>query len=609
MSTRSSDWTNNTNGSKIIGIVYRLKQLINQGKPPIFLVQTNIFGSFVFIALAVLLVIFYFQLKSDHNQYVQYAYAGYFSAYFTSVIKSIAAVTEIAVSINDNLMQNATQRTAFTKQVTTVYSSRVPRVISAYNQYLVNYDIRSIVPNIESTRYSMLMNRSTFDTTPSLYDFQESTTFLCGLIYSLNKTAIAKITDSNYNVQFFRDYGWDYVITYETIRGDVFTNFYAQKDVVWSTGLAMILTIVIFCVIVTCVFSVFVFIIHKQEVSIISKLCTVPDEYTTIYLQKLQVAYKNFFFKDLRLKQFEKSLSKQEEAKGTRKLATKKFANRSTKSIYYLLFFLVVMITMAIFAGVSAQSMYNNVERTTTFIEDIDILCSMVPWMSFSSSWRYRMMQLLEIVPEYIERYANWTIAEGRMVDMMQNLQSRIFENPDATPALKARYLNLTNNNFCYDEIGTVNYAICLSSFNAAASLGFASFYDASYKDLFSQMAQFERNLTFANAVAILYKDDTYQFIYNSNSVDTILFNTLQIEVPFLYGYYQDLENGLLTKFLILGLAVVLCLYVFIWRQIYRNMKIQFMEARQVFSQLPVELIMHNNYIKNMLKQDGVSSI
>lgn len=61
--------------------------------------------------------------------------------------------------------------------------------------------------------------------------------------------------------------------------------------------------------------------------------------------------------------------------------------------------------------------------------------------------------------------------------------------------------------------------------------------------------------------------------------------------------------EGELAYIIISGFLLVFFLGVLMWRPITK-MEIQFMHIRQIFSQLLAEIIVNNNYIKIILKND-----
>ena len=596
--------------SKILLLVYRLKELVNQGQTPSFLKQTNYFGMFSLGVLALMVVCFYAVLNNKYYYYSQYANTAYFPSYFASVVKSLYAVTEVAVSVNTGYVYDPTNLQKFSTNPGNVYRNRVQRFVQKYNQYMVQYDIRQVLPNIDSGRYSLLLQRSTFDSTPSNYSFQDTTTVLLGLTYNLNKTKFSLIDNSNADVLFLRSYAWDYIDLYEKMRFDLFDNFDNQLDSIQWTLRIMIITVVIFCVIMSGIFILILGKLHRHEIRILSKLCTIPDAQTISSLEKLQVKYKAYFQRDLVIPSIEKTQTKKkakEAAKQTRTRNVKQFVNQSHNSFVYLANFSVIPIlfgTFVILTGILAAKKTN---QTISFKEDLKVMSGIVVYVATSTASNLIQMNLMEPA-NFTARYNQYTAARNDIVDLLQDVQTRIFDNPMSTPKLIERYRNLTNSNFCYDSFGTPNYQNCMTSLKGASALGFASLYDRQYMGLMTMRDSFLQNSTVENAITLIDSTDFVQIDSNGPCIDATIVANIETEGAFLYNFCKEIQQSIIW-ILISGLLLLLILAILVWLPMYIQMKQQFMQVRQIFSQLPVELIMHNNYIKIILKAGGESSI
>ena len=603
--------TKRKQASKILIVVYRLKELVNQGSTPLFLKQTNYFGLISFVVIAIAIAIFYAILNRQYYYYAQYAKTAYFPSYFSSVVKSLMAVTECAVSVNVGLMTTPSRAAIFVSNPRNVYKNRVQRFKTYYNKYMVQYDISQVLPDITSSRYSLELQRSSFDIGMKNYSFQESMTVLLGLTYKLNYTAFVnyeQLDNDNWDVIFLRMFSWNYIQLYERMRLDLFSAFYNQKDMIWTT-LKVMIYVLIFLAILT--FSMFGFIVMKiywHEIRILSKLCTIPDDQTAALLKKLQAKYKDYFKKDLSIPVLDKGEFKKGGGNNVKVKMTKQFVNQSHNSIYYLAYFAVISILLGAYAIVTSLLAYNKVEQTVTFIKDLEIMSGVHLYVGASTATNLMQMNTQELMPQLSFRYDIFRNATYQLVNLLQDVQSRIFDNPLASPLLIERYRNLTNSNFCYDSITSPNYKNCMTSLNGASSLGFASLYNAEYVGLIAQRDAFLNNLTVENSQVLIDSDNFVQIDTNGPCIDATFVANIETEGTFLYNLCVSIQDSMIWV-LISGLLLTLGQAVLIWRPMYLKMKKQFMEVRQIFSQLPVELIMHNNYIKNILKQGGESSI
>ena len=597
--------------SKLLLVVYRLKQLTNQGKTPQFLKQTNLFGHISFMLLALIIMIFFFILNNQYYYYAQFAITAYFPSYFASIMKSIYAVTELAISVNEGFVQDPGRRATLMRILPTTYAQRVQRFMEKYNQYFVQYDIRQVLPHISDNKnYSILMQRSEFDTYPNLYDFQAHTTILLGQTYKLNKTTFATLKNGQADVQFLRNYSSSYLDVYERMRIDLFTNFGNRRSEINTTLKIMIPVIVAACLLILIIFGFIVAKIHQQEVRIMSKLCTIPDEYTVTYLSKLQTVYKSYYSKPLMIRNVQANYSsKKGEKKEMRKLNTKKFTNNSQNSCWYLVGLTIASIILCAYVSVTAVTMLNKTAETIPFIENLDVNSGIVICMGLMNGDNLRQMNVVEVMEELNGNYDECLAKYGHFVNIYNNVQSRVLNNSVASDLLKIRYQNLTNSNFCIDVFGTPNHVYCVTAFNTASFLGFASLFAAEQDRILNQRTTFSADPTLETSLELIDSNDTMDISGLGPVVDATLVRNIELEGNFLYDYCMGLKQSVLYAILISGVLVVAALNLFIWRPMYLLMKKQFMQVRQVFSQLPVELIMHNNYIKNMLKHSGEGSM
>ena len=216
-------------------------------------------------------------------------------------------------------------------------------------------------------------------------------------------------------------------------------------------------------------------------------------------------------------------------------------------------------------------------------------------------------MNTLTYNESYSKYYEEYSDIEIKMISFIQNLEARIFDNPDANDVIQELYRNLTNSNFCSNVIGTpAYYKNCLTCFNGASNLGFASFYKATYDFQMLLIEQFKEQPTRDMVTYLLDSELFEQLNNNGPTADAVFVNNIQVEGEFLHDYCMNIEQELMW-IIIIGLIMVFLLGLVVWRPILSRMETQFMHIRQIFSQLPAEIIVHNNYIKNILKNDSGS--
>ena len=601
--SRSSDTSFSKGNARFLIGIYHLKEMINKGGRSHFLIQTNVFGTVALLLAALLIMIFYIILRVQVDLYAQYAKTAYFPSYFASVVKSVAPVAEIANAVNSGIVTNPTYAANMKLTPPAIFKSRIQRFMNTYNKFIVQYNIERVLPGINSKRYALNFSRSTFDTVPGEFDFQSSVSVLLGLIYAFNKTEFSLLNNDNADIQFCRKVYWDYIDMYNLMRRDLFTSFYEQQDAIKTTLRQFFTNACIFGSVIFVIFIYFARKIQKHEGKFLSKLSTISDDHVINYFKKLQMVYSLFYGKALRISTIEQKKVKKIDKHSSTNTVSKKFSNESYNSATYIALFSIIPTLFALLTMICFVIFQEKIDSTTVFIQDLDLQSELVPVSGATIAAGYIQFNTLTHIDEYDRRYAALVDLKARLISYMQNIQNRILSNPVANDQIKEMYYNVTNSNFCFMVNGTIYEKTCYTAYNGASHLGIGSLFGANADQLTSSNIMFEDSPTWATANYIINTKDWQDLTDVGVALDAVFVYNVETEGAFLFGYCMTIE-GQLIIILISGYLLVFFLGVLVWRPIFKRMEIQFMHIRQIFSQLPAEIIVHNNYIKNILKND-----
>ena len=595
----------------------RMKILISKLDVPNFLMVLNICGHLAVALLVVLAIISSVIINQGYNRFSQFAAVAPFPSYFISAVESIFGSMETLVSINRNFYPSDAVATDLQASIAVNFQQKIDRFTTAFDKYMVNFNVPSISQNFKWSDYNLnatgLEDGASGNTLPI---YEVSRMFLAAA-WKLSLSRFDQITTNTSEVVQFREYIENLLNTYENMRTTLFTGFYSQYDeIIRLFDMVVMIGVIVTMVLIAALVYAFR-LIEKRKFELMKQLMTIPTNLIDSGLKRLQTDYELYFGVTIPIILAENNLIVAEQTKKKSRSSGNKSSTRQRKiiqtnetsllavslwmlipAIYVLSYYVIVNIYFKLKTG-----------QTILFIKNIDILSQATHYPGYSLGLLTQLTNYYDS-PESLE--AQTVLAEEiltkykqintQMVEMMQSASATLLSSSEASSQLKERYLNISGIGACDDIIAYPNYEACLTAFQNAAELGFASTSQKLFEYVSAVQTKFLTNSSLETVLEIYADPIINDRTAISLQVDSTIIENMEIGTSNLSDIIGRLQWNL-TIFMVVGIVQMSSLLFLLWRPFNNRITSQYLDCRRVFAILPIDMISDNKSIMYILKK------
>ena len=595
----------------------RMKMLISKLDVPNFLMVVNLCGHLAVIVLVVLAIVSSVLINQGYNRFSEFAGVAPFPSYFISAVESIFGSMETMISINRNFYPSQTAAADLQASLTSNFLQKLERFTTAFDKYMVNFNVPSISPNFKWSDYDMNsteLENGASGTTISIYEV--TSRFMAGA-RKLSLSSFDQITANNSEVIRLRQQIESMLNTYENMRTTLFTGFYSQYDEITNIfDIVLIIGVVVTMVLIVAFIWVFR-LIEKRKFELMKQLMTIPINIIDAGLKRLQTEYELYFGVTIPITLSEHNLIAHEQTKkksqsnGNKNSANKRkiIKTNETSLLVVSLWTLIPAIYILSYYVITNIYFKLTTDQTIPFIENIDTLSRAIHYPGYSLGLLtqltnyYDSPEVLEtqtiLAEEILEKYKE---TNTQMVNMMQTASGTLLASNAASDELKERYLNISGVGVCNDIITYPNYEDCFTAFQNAADLGFASTSQKLFEYVSAAQGKFLTNPSLETVLDIYNDSEIIDRAAISLQVDSTVIENMEVGTSNLTGIIGRLQS-VLTIFMVWGIVQMSSVLFMIWRPFNGRITSQYLDCRRVFAILPIDMISENRSIMFILKK------
>ena len=605
--------------------------LIFDNSMPSYLKKFNLFGLSAFCVIAIMMTILFALLVQLFTQYKEYIKVADYTCQMTSAYSYYMREAEKWININRGYLDvDINEATNFTQSF----------LEFQYYLYKDKYMTTAMITNLEAvstvrygdwsfTLYEPLPD-GTFDSLEIPYT-GACVRFLAWLekFKFIDFTTITNITDF---VIYYRENYHNYFYALTEVTAILFQNIYGGNRTVDVQEFSRVSLGV--SVSIMALFFLAVYPLYRKNESIQIRLLSTFGTFTTSDIERRIVRFKALHSmiqedKDVnnshsvgsaRSHKISKSGGSQVKKSGNLHSATRAMSGwrkRRANAFVFVMALLVLYGCLSIYFIFDSQRIVTQNIAYLPLAQGLDISTDSYSFVPVMMGCTYRKLNLYEHADNktYIDE-VNSDLAHPimRVYNRTKDM-SWLFQNLDAyvdsiigTPEYEAVLYQMRDGNVCENsalyknDVSPSEIEECKLLANSIGSRGLGVIFTSIYEKMDTYITMIEQADYHVNAtLEILASKEFKDYDRLAKYVDRAFLYWVVGEYDNLVAALNLQLSGAIESY-ILGIAMLLFVYFAIWRTFVMRMKQQFILTKMLYSLIPIDLLLSNNYVKKILK-------
>ena len=597
--------------------------LMFDNSTPEFLRKFNIFGLFAFASLLLLMILLFYLLYQMFTQYKKYIELADYTCQLTSAYSYFLLSAEKLLMTNAGVLLHDAQDTIDYLQDFLDFQ---------YNLYKTKYQTTAMVNNLEQTstnfRYSdwnFTVYEPNLDgsTTELNMPYTEACIrFLHYMMDFLHTKNFSSVTNTTRFVVYYRQNYPNYFTALTQVTHNLFEDVFGQNraiDLVKFSEISMSISLIILFMFIAAVYP-----LYRRSENILIRALSLFGTFSNKELEKhiykfkiLQGMVENQ--KDattMTVANLKKSSRKTAEIKNSKR----SFAGWRKKRASILTFFVILSFlygAISVYFITDSINIQNDSNGFVPLLVEYDLSTDPYSFIPAMMCVTYNEINLYEqegnddYIKEVIDSHAEVKRRAQERVSQLNshfaNIEDFIVESI-VTDTYADLLRRLRTENLCslaaYWEpvLNASEVASCELLAQGLPSTGINNVYKSMYDTmiLYSSILN-SQNHTKETAASIVNTQTFYDYDRLAKYWDRAALYWISHQHDNL-NYALDYQIDRAVKSFVLGVLMIFSVYLAIWRTFVWAMKTRFLQTKSLFSLMPADLILGNNYIKKFLR-------